>query len=391
MYGGRELKKTIKTTLRAMRRISMRLDELQIDRPSKAKLPKIFNLDLHISVINDLRVELAEREVNLKSWSISGSNTHTRKVFKISDPTDVITGATWKDLDQQLISDFGRRYKKFLSSCDGFVVTHTPVFAQLYEQFKKPTLVIASTRYEAPFSNIQECWNSLNHFILNEIKDERMLLSANNLGDVDYVKYFLGTIPDYTPSVCDYTKYTWRCGGHKRLVMCRDPNLVNHISKETNGSWESFREIMGSKYSWKDFDYVKEILVIPYNISTMSLFEFATAGIPVVVPSKKLLLQLILDFPTILDEISYFQVNNHDVTNLSPNNPNNYKSANFFSWWLDRADFYNPSLMPNVRVIDSLRDLSEDANVVPTGILSLRNENLIQNRSNLISKFLKML
>jgi hypothetical protein len=73
------------------------------------------------------------------------------------------------------------------------------------------------------------------------------------------------------------------------------------------------------------------------------------------------------------------------------NNPNNYKSAGFYSWWLDRADFYDQSLMPNVRVIDSLSELFEDANNVTFKELSLRNEELIQNRSKLLSTFLKML
>jgi hypothetical protein len=38
-----------------------------------------------------------------------------------------------------------------LSKYDGFIVTHTPVFARLFERFEKPVILVNSCRYDQPF------------------------------------------------------------------------------------------------------------------------------------------------------------------------------------------------------------------------------------------------
>jgi hypothetical protein len=43
------------------------------------------------------------------------------------------------------------RYWAILSKYDGFIVTHTPVFARLFERFEKPVILVNSCRYDQPF------------------------------------------------------------------------------------------------------------------------------------------------------------------------------------------------------------------------------------------------
>jgi hypothetical protein len=99
---------------------------------------KIFNLDLHISVIKDIQYilkDLYEDNVEVINWSISGHSW----VFKENSVTpDIINSNTWKNINIEMINQFVHKYKDFLSTFDGFIVTHTPVFCLLYETFNKP-------------------------------------------------------------------------------------------------------------------------------------------------------------------------------------------------------------------------------------------------------------
>jgi hypothetical protein len=150
---------------------------------------------------------------------------------------------------------------------------------------------------------------------------------------------------------------------------------------------------MGESYNWRQYLDVKEILYIPYNISTMSLFEFATAGIPVVVPSKDFLKQLSLNYSGILSELSYFQVGGFSVDRLTKDDPNNYLSEEFQDWWLNRADFYNEELMPNIRVINDFSELNASRLLGESYLHSIewRNSVVQEARKKLISSFAEML
>ncbi len=53
-----------------------------------------------------------------------------------------------------MIDAFVKEYDDLLKSFDGFIVTHTPVLALLYEKYNKPVIIVNSCRYEQPF-----CWN----------------------------------------------------------------------------------------------------------------------------------------------------------------------------------------------------------------------------------------
>ena len=177
------------------------------------------------------------------------------------------------------------------------------------------------------------------------------------------------------------------------MIVSRSPEIEDFIENLTNGEWQGVRKAMGSHYNWRQYLDVKEILYIPYNISTMSLFEFATAGVPVVVPSRDFLKQLSHRYSGILSELSYFQVGKLPVDWLSKGDPNNYLSEQFQDWWLARADFYNMELMPNIRVIDDFVELNEKRLLEESYLdsIKLRNSVVYEKRKNLIGNFAKML
>ena len=385
------MKRLAKHALRLLQSSNLAFDEHGLKPRFGSASPELFNLDLHISVVADLKHGFANQGVDLTNWSISGSNRFVRSFFKLPDPVEFVNNSTWIDLNEELIEDFTKRYKKFLSRFDGFVVTHTPAFMQLFQSFNKPILVMSSTRYEAPYTNRLRDWNGLNNDLTRGVQSGRVFLASNNLGDRDYLKYFLGIESHYAPSFCDYTKYSWKPNSGVKLVICRSDDLAREICKKTGDTWLPFRDFMGSKYSWTKFNNVSEVFVIPYNISTMSYFEFSTSGIPVAVPSKEFLLDLVRDHPSILSELSYFQIQKLDDSHLPEGDPNKYSSNSFYDWWLDRADFYQTSLMPNVRQIDSFDELLVPSRVVVMSELKARNLRVSAQRSSLIRDFVRTL
>jgi hypothetical protein len=161
--------------------------------------------------------------------------------------------------------------------------------------------------------------------------------------------------------------------------------------------WVGYREFLGKNYKWQDFDSISEILVIPYNISTMTLFEFATAGIPVAIPTPRFLKQLTSSFDGVLSELSYYQVLKLKSDYLESNNPNKFGSDYFFDWWLERSDFNNSKLMPNVRLIDSFEEFSKMASVYSRNqpdyfkSISERNIEYKSKRNNMIKDFVSKL
>lgn len=369
-----------------------------IKRYRKKGTPLIFNLDLHISVIADLKAGLKSHDVNLVNWSISAANRHNRRIFKVQDPVEVINGKSWTSLDDNLIEEFVFHYKEFLSQFDGFITCYPPSFATLFENFKKPNLVMSATRYEAPYTSRPGSWQDLNHYLVSEHNSGRMILAGNNQADCDYMEHYLGISPRYVPSVCDYTNFRFSGGGTKNLILARDRALLDHIQKITNGNWTSLRDHLGLNYRWKDFRDVKEVFVVPYNISTMTLFEMATAGIPVAIPSRSFMHELRKKYSGVLSELSFLQVKNESVGAEHMNTPNDYTSPDFYDWWLDRSDFYNLSLMPNVRLVNSFDELGQlstrdafDNQMSYDKVINVRNAGLVTQRDNLIATFINSL
>ena len=329
------------------------------NRRFNPEIIRLFNLDLHPAVISDLEMGLkknSKRNIQLTRWSISDHNHIFRKFFYCPDPVAVVNAKTWRHLDQTMIRSFQRRYRDYLSTFDGFVVTHTPAFAELFGDFGKPILVVASTRYEAPYTNQPEQWARLNKFLLRGIESGQVTFWSNNVGDRDYFEYLTGFRSKVVPSLCDYTEVEWTPTYDSAVYFAKSNLITSQLSLHGKLTWKVPSKLLGRNYSLSKLAAVSAVFVLPYQISTMRLFELATMGVPVLVPSKAFILSLRKQDPMILNEVSYFRVWGIDESQIDEENPNRNSDSNF-EWWLDRADFYDKNLMPNVFEINSFHEL----------------------------------
>lgn len=338
---------------------------------------KLFNLDLHISVIEDLKHIFSKLDHRIDNWSISSHNWVFKKETKA---VEFVNQYTWKHLNQEMCRRFYERYKTELSEYDGFVVTHTPCFSLLYQYFEKPVIVVASTRYEAPFTGNYDNWTWLNNYLM-ELNDQgRLIAVANNQYDKKYCEAFTDFEWQHIPSLCDYTGIIW--APQKRSFLL-DSKILTIKLKSAH---VVFKSSLG-RFSWSDLGKFSGIIVLPYNSSIMSVFEYYSANIPLFFPSIKFSLKLVELYNDygIYSELSWNQVlglPGGSVLQARGLDPNKFDDNNTLNYWISLSDWYDRNWMPHITYFDSFEDLEEKINEVDLNEISekMRSQNEIRKQ-----------
>lgn len=389
----------VRITRRALR--SLQLNIFVVLFPFFRRLSRrkwVFNLDCHVSVIADIQLGLTRlSDVKLVSWSLSKHNFVFRSFFVDPDPVYAIDSENWSDLTEERIQSFLRRYGRFLRCFDGFIVTYPVGFIRLFSSLGKPILAVAAIRYEHPFGSDAERWQRLDDEIRELSDSGKLLLFANNRGDADYAGHFLERQLEVVPSVCDYIALNRSSSPDVRIVQSRSKQLESEIASTLGAPWLTAREYFGKRYSWQLMSQVDVILYVPYNTSTMTLFELATLGIPTLIPAGLLLDKLASDWDGVVSELSFRQRLDPLVHPKAKGFPGaDQRHPDFVDWWLERADFTNADLMPNVRLVEELSDpvfRESTQNYFPELLLATerRNQRLQEKRLQMLEEFRSLL
>ena len=110
---------------------------------------RLFNMDLHISVIADIKDILSRvaPTIEIVDWTLSG---HSWVFEKKTATVEHVNQQTWQQLTPTMIAKFQAHYDEFLSGFDGFIVAHPNVFALLFEKYNKPVIIVNTCRYDMP-------------------------------------------------------------------------------------------------------------------------------------------------------------------------------------------------------------------------------------------------
>ncbi len=277
---------------------------------------KFFNIDCHISVIADITKIFTDLGHTVDSWSLSGH----RWVFGLGDsPSSVITSGNWQNIDEKMVEDFYQAHHKELDKYDAFVCAYPPCFLKLFEKFNKPIIVVAATRYDHPFTNDPKrlVWleDSLNN-------NQNLILVANNEFDKAYCEHFLKREWEWIPSLCHYTN-----AKHNPTI---DKKVLFSKMYVESSDGRSLHQSQLGKYTWEGLYSYEGIVHLPYNVSTMSIFEQSEAGVPLMFPSLDLALDLLGQGFPLFCEIVF------------PNRlPNRQRDIFLTREWLSKSDFYN--------------------------------------------------
>jgi hypothetical protein len=235
-----------------------------------------------------------------------------------------------------MITEFQERYDAELSKYDAFLVTHTPVFCLLYEKYGKPVICVNSCRFDQPF-----CWkrdtaqgagyawlvDSLRHMT----SCGQLRIISNNKADAEYLKCGTGLESQVIPSLCLYTGLQWLpnvrpavCFGDRALF----PTSPHLVAKPPSG------------YTWAQLYACRAIVHVPYEMSTMSLFEQYSAGVPLFLPTPAF----------------YAQMVSSGLVRCGSVYGPLVKEALDLGFWIPRADFYDPANFYGVYYYDSFED-----------------------------------
>ena len=318
---------------------------------------KFFNIDLHISVIADIKKIFTDLGHEVDDWSLSD---HAWVFGRQRKHIDVINHSNWTSIDENMCNAFYDRYCKELQKYDAFIVTHTPCLSMLYKKFNKPIIVVCSTRYEQPFSSDMVKWKKFNNYLIDGVDRGQIILLANNKYDKKYTELFLNREVGLIPSICDYTgsKYTDKNNKFLYSSKFKSQEII-----KTNESLADKNEELGLGYSWKEFFSYSGVVHIPYNASTMSIFEQYTANMPLFFPTLEFLSFLReKHYNTgVMSELSWnqvFSLSSHSVIGPMFDDPNNYLDNEQMSEWTKLSDFYDTKNMPHIQYFKSFEHLN---------------------------------
>lgn len=336
-----------------------------------------FNIDLHISVIadikkifNDLGHEVDVNYLSNHAW-----------VFKQSPNNNfVVNQSNWMNIDKKMCDTFYEQNKIKFEKYDGFIVTHIPALSLLYEKFNKPIIFVASTRYEHPFTNDINRWKWFNEYINN---NDNIITVANNLYDKWYCEQFLNKEFKHIPSYCDYTNVKYNKSSNLNILYSKRYNISdeNIINKNSLG-----------RYEWSDIFKYNSIIHIPYNVSTMSIFEQYTANVPMFFPSKKNLYRMTMDNMA-LTEISYSQVfgtKQKSIVHYKDMDPNKI-SNELINKSIELSDFYNDD-MKYLLYFNDIDDLKNKIKNIDTNEVSIKmSEHNVVRKENIYKNWKKII
>jgi len=331
---------------------------------------RFFNLDLHVGVIGDIKNIFHSLGQDVTNWSISG---HASVFGGQLANVEIVNASTWQSISREMCDAFYRRYNSELSAYDGFIVTHTPCFAMLYERWRKPIICVASTRYEQPFTQNRNAWEIFNTFLRDKIDEGILFPIANNKYDAAYAEYFTQRQWKVISSICDYTNAPYTgirdeslfISKFRKAPSIRGMVTKDHVFKESLRSKISRRmgfEIGRHGYSWEDRSSFRSVVWIPYNTSIMSIFELYTSGVPMLFPSRAFLAELYKSHGPegVLSELSFNQVKGMppgSVIACDAMDPNNYVNHQVMMQWVEKADYYDLDNMAGLVYFSSFDEL----------------------------------
>lgn len=310
--------------------------------------------------------------------SLSGECNQTcAKNLKVLNKTN---GLSLGSCPNELKREFWRVYKDdgLMATVDAFLIHHATGLCEVFMAFGRPMIIIVSTRYEIG-RRTPEAWKRLNENLKAIASNPRNTLAANNRYDAEYVKHFTGLDVKVLPNYCGYTNVTYnptrpqiligpgRLSFGAGLLVSGPKGIVQAAANSTHLLDTPYKEFVPIRQLYKHYEFIDlashpAIVLIPYQVSIMSIVEFFRVGIPMFAPSPNLLYQW-QQKAKVVSEISWncvygrcqdkSQISGHSDSPHGDKDPNDLKN---FRYYVQYADFYQ---WPHIILFDDWHDLFE--------------------------------
>ena len=295
-------------------------------------------------------------------------------------------------------------------SVDAILCTHADSMCEIFMPFEKPLIVVASTRYEIGRYE-EDRWSQWNHNLQKIAAKPGNVVGANNVYDLEYMKYFTGIQNiQLLPTLALYVSARYSPTKREILLCPSTRPVAPPLYNELMGALDVFKKryklthakntiadgglvIAPVRSLYKRFEYSDlaahpAIILMPYQLSVMSFFEFYRMGIPMFVPSPQLLTHwhmkhsvlkerswnMIFDKPGLLSAVK----KHPDYKGPMLSDPNDNLNFNSVLEWVKLGDFYT---FPHVQQFDNLTHLVE-----MVGTTSLQELNVVSTRMRVFSE-----
>jgi len=325
---------------------------------------RFFNIDLHVSVIEDMATQFEALghavESHLMSghaWTL-GRQRASRGVFPNTVGYGSLNEHNWEGFFRGgpdfKNAKLWQEENKHLDEFDGFISTYPPAFFLLYEGFRGKNIVNIPVRYDLCFVPDAELMFEANRRLVEGVERGKTVVVANSVYDARYYEYFTGQKCRHISSTCDYVdRFAPKWSGTESHFYAFGERAACAAAQNRTPLVKDVRQHLGERYHYADIPKARGIVWFPYTTSIMSFFEHYWLGIPLFVPSKKFLLEL-FDRKLALSSFSWHD-KPLDGSILPPAgtympDPHTRKGVES---WLDTYDFYNESEFPYVTYFDS--------------------------------------
>lgn len=261
-----------------------------------------------------------------------------------------------------------------MNTVDAFVCHHNFALCELFMAFNRPLILVASSRYENGRWSA-DAWHRLNDNVRAISRRSENTIAANNRYDAEYLKHFTGLSDvKVLPNQCNYVDVVYQPSRREILIgpgrlsgggehVIRGSGGLLEAAAPTTHSFAVLRELY-PKFEYGDLVQHPAIVLIPYQVSVMSIFEYYKMGIPLFAPSLELLVKWQIEH-RILGELSWNCVRTRcdDPSAIEPHpnsphpkhlDPNNVTDVESMKYWIQFADFYQ---LPHITVFNNWDDL----------------------------------
>jgi hypothetical protein len=329
----------------------------------------MLTLSYHATPIYDLIDQLEPLGVKIIE---RGLNSYGCRYFNTCRQTDPLLVVSWDTVhygvSSSQISDFYNAYRNDpdFKSVDAFICLYPIATCELFIPFNKTIIVLTTGRYDFGRRTVK-FWKYWNGKLIRLAADPKNVVAANNLFDVEYMRYFTGLTPRLLPSRCAYTGTSYNPTRPGFLLgLRRDWKFREFFIRKLNAACLSLNVTVRlastrdlyPRYHWSDLASHRGIVPLPSQASMMGILEQYRMNIPLFLPSKSLLLDFQLGEHMMLNSIY-----SHQPGDTLPPHPSQsfvpdptVHLATSIRYWIQFCDWYT-EILPHVVLYNSMEDL----------------------------------
>jgi hypothetical protein len=331
---------------------------------------RFFGISQHVSGMADIAGILAAID-GRHSLDALDLSSHHWVMGRPRDRAPLLDGDGWRRvLDERAWERFYEAWRDRLDPYDAFICFYPPAFALLYRRFRKPILCQIPIRYEYPYHDNAARWSEFTDDLRAGIDEGRIVVCANNPYDAAYAARFLDRPVRFVPSLCEYTAVRWQPS--ERVLVYYADRRIAELEMDA-GHFVHKPRALPRGHAWSDVARQRAIVHFPYNVSTMSIAEQFTMGVPLLFPTLDYAVRLVSEGAPLFRQTSWVSTFKEPPGSVvippggfpHGHDPNAYDDMAATRWWLQYADYYDESSMQGFGYFGSIEELQAIARERP--------------------------